>query len=151
MTEDEMVGWHHWLNEHESEQTLGDGEGQGSLAFFSVHGIAKSWTWLKNNKEDKSIRSSHEVVWRVILKEDYSPQASVLLLWGEEGEIFIHQLLPPNSQWLIPQSANAPEFGICTNIMEKGKTKTRLSVQEVVRAHIKLVTAMVPEIGDRIG
>ena len=35
--------------------------------------------------------------------------------------------------------------------MEKGKTKTRLSVQEVVRAHIKLVTAMVPEIGDRIG
>ena len=35
--------------------------------------------------------------------------------------------------------------------MEKGKTKTRLSVQEVVRANIKLVTAMVPEIGDRIG
>ena len=32
MTEDEMVGWHHWLNAHESEQTLGDGEGQGSLA-----------------------------------------------------------------------------------------------------------------------
>ena len=28
---DEMVGWHHWLNGHESEQTLGDGEGQGSL------------------------------------------------------------------------------------------------------------------------
>ena len=31
MTEDEMVGWHHQLNGHESEQTLGDGEGQGSL------------------------------------------------------------------------------------------------------------------------
>ena len=26
-TEDEMVGWHHWLNGHEFEQTLGDSEG----------------------------------------------------------------------------------------------------------------------------
>ena len=32
MTENEMVGWHHWLNGHEFEQTPGDGEGQGSLA-----------------------------------------------------------------------------------------------------------------------
>ena len=32
VTEDEMVGWHHQLNGHESEQTLGDSEGQGSLA-----------------------------------------------------------------------------------------------------------------------
>ena len=32
MTEDEMVGWHHQLNEHEFEQTLGDSEGQGRLA-----------------------------------------------------------------------------------------------------------------------
>ena len=47
------------------------------------------------NKEYKSIKSRNEVVWRVILKEDYSPQASVSLLWGEEGEIFIHQLLSP--------------------------------------------------------
>ena len=31
MTENEMVGWHHWLNGHEFEQTLGDGEGQESL------------------------------------------------------------------------------------------------------------------------
>ena len=31
-TEDEMVGWQHRLNAHEFEQTLGDGEGQGSLA-----------------------------------------------------------------------------------------------------------------------
>ena len=27
MTEDEMVGWHHWLNGHEFEQAPGDGEG----------------------------------------------------------------------------------------------------------------------------
>ena len=31
MIEDELVGWHHRLNEHEFKQTLGDREGQGSL------------------------------------------------------------------------------------------------------------------------
>ena len=35
-TEDEMIGWHHRLNAHEFEQTLGDSEGQGSLAFCSL-------------------------------------------------------------------------------------------------------------------
>ena len=29
-----MVGWHQWLNGHEFEQTPGDSEGQGSLAYF---------------------------------------------------------------------------------------------------------------------
>ena len=38
MTEDEMVGWHHWLNGHESEQAPGDGEGQGSLACLQSMG-----------------------------------------------------------------------------------------------------------------
>ena len=32
MTEDEMVGWHHRLNGHESEQVPGAGDGQGGLA-----------------------------------------------------------------------------------------------------------------------
>ena len=31
-TEDEMAGWHHWLNEHESEWTPGVGDEQGGLA-----------------------------------------------------------------------------------------------------------------------
>ena len=34
-TEDEMVGWYHRLNVHEFEQTLGDSEGQGSLACWN--------------------------------------------------------------------------------------------------------------------
>ena len=33
-TEDEMVGWHHQLNRHESEQILGESEGQGSLVCY---------------------------------------------------------------------------------------------------------------------
>ena len=35
MTEDEMVGWHHWLDGHEFEQALEVGNGQGSLACCS--------------------------------------------------------------------------------------------------------------------
>ena len=41
-TEDEMVGWHHQLNGHGFEQTLGDSEGQGRLAFCSLWGCKES-------------------------------------------------------------------------------------------------------------
>ena len=53
MTEDEMVGWHHPLNGHESEQTLGDSEEQGSLVCCSLWGHKESdtterlsWNWI---------------------------------------------------------------------------------------------------------
>ena len=42
MTEDEMIGWHHRLNGHEFEQTMGDSEGQGSLVCFSLWGCKES-------------------------------------------------------------------------------------------------------------
>ena len=35
MTENEMVGWHHRLDGHESEQTPGVGDGQGSLVWWT--------------------------------------------------------------------------------------------------------------------
>ena len=35
MTKDEMAGWHHRLDGHESEQAPGVGDGQGSLACCS--------------------------------------------------------------------------------------------------------------------
>ena len=41
-TEDEMVGWHHWLDGHEFEQTPGVGDGQGSLACCSPWGCKES-------------------------------------------------------------------------------------------------------------
>ena len=49
-TEDEMVRWHHWLNGHEFEQALGDGEVLGGLAFCSPWSRRKSDTteWLND-------------------------------------------------------------------------------------------------------
>ena len=43
-TEDEVVGRHHWLNEHEFEQTPGDSEGQGSLVCCIPWGCKESDT-----------------------------------------------------------------------------------------------------------
>ena len=42
MTEDEVVGWHQQFYGHEFEQALGDGEGQGSLAWCSLWGCKES-------------------------------------------------------------------------------------------------------------
>ena len=41
-TEDKMVGWHHQLNGHESEQASGVGDRQGSLACCSPWGGKES-------------------------------------------------------------------------------------------------------------
>ena len=43
-TEDEMVKWHHQLNEHKFVQTLGVSEGQGSLVHHSLLGHQESDT-----------------------------------------------------------------------------------------------------------
>ena len=45
--EDEMFGWHHWLNRHVCEQTSEDSEGQRSLTCCSL-GVIKSQIWLSN-------------------------------------------------------------------------------------------------------
>ena len=51
-TENEMVGWHHWLNGHEFEWTLGVGDGQGGLACCSPWGRKESDSveWLNCTK-----------------------------------------------------------------------------------------------------
>ena len=53
-TEDEMFGWHHWLDGREFEKALGVGDGQGSLACCSPWGLKEldmterlNWTELK--------------------------------------------------------------------------------------------------------
>ena len=52
MTEEEMVGWHHWHDGHEFKWAPGVGDGQGSLVFCSPCGCKESditeplnWTW----------------------------------------------------------------------------------------------------------
>ena len=56
MTEDEMIGWHHQHDEHEFEQALGVGDGQGNLACWSPWGRKELDTTGKlNNNNNKAI------------------------------------------------------------------------------------------------
>ena len=58
MTEDEMAGWHHRLDGREFGQTLGDGEGQGSLACCSPwgRGVTRSHTHLATEQQLRRLR-----------------------------------------------------------------------------------------------
>ena len=71
-TEDDMVGWHHWLNGHEFERTLGDIEGQGSLSCCSPWGHAESNTTEQlNNMHQKSSKDSQHLPLVTVLLNGY--------------------------------------------------------------------------------
>ena len=61
--EDEMIGWHHQLNGHESEQAPWDGEGQGILACCNPwgHKALDTTEQLKNNKADSKIHTEAQM------------------------------------------------------------------------------------------
>ena len=75
MTADEMVGWHHRFDGHESEQALGAGDGQGSLACCSPWGCKESatqlsWTvllqsWQKTASKYKSLILEQDINRRI--------------------------------------------------------------------------------------
>ena len=78
-TEDEIVGWHHWLNGLESEQAPGDGEGQGRLTCCSPWGLKESYlTEWWNNSKNKSGQGSWvstylwhnilRIIWRIFVE-----------------------------------------------------------------------------------
>ena len=60
MTEDEVVGWHHQLGEHEFEQAPGVGNGQGSLMFCSPWGPKESDTNEQLNTSELSDLTEHD-------------------------------------------------------------------------------------------
>ena len=72
-TDDEMVGWHHWLNSHEYEQAPGDGDGQGSLACCSPWG----------HKESDTTERLNNKYWNCICwaTNPHSPQPLTTLFW----------------------------------------------------------------------
>ena len=69
-TQNERVGWHHWLNEHVFEQVPGAGDGQGSLVYCSPWGCKESdmserlnWTdlnWYVRREQKRQEKKSVE-------------------------------------------------------------------------------------------
>ena len=77
-TEDEIDGWHHWLNEEESEQAPGDGEGQGSLACCSPWGCKESDTTEQLNKSQFNFETREQPLyllrrWKGMINWKFSP------------------------------------------------------------------------------
>ena len=74
-TRDEMVGWHHWLNGHESEHAVGVGEARPA----AVHGVAKSWICLCDRTELSYYKFCFFYFYVQILKAGVSEIQSVAL------------------------------------------------------------------------
>ena len=56
MTEDEMGGWHHWLDGHNFEQAPGVGDGQGNLAVLQSMGLKRvGHDWETKMNEDCNV------------------------------------------------------------------------------------------------
>ena len=80
VTEDEMVGWHHWLNEPEFDQTTGDSDGEESLVCFSPWGHKESdLTEQQNN--NKSRKWDKRRVWHEAVQMRGS-ESQCPLLWS---------------------------------------------------------------------
>ena len=61
-TEDEVAGWHHWLDGRGSEWIPGVGDGQGGLACCNSW-VAKSRTWLSNWTELRCLKQVTYLFW----------------------------------------------------------------------------------------
>ena len=86
MTEDEMAGWHHWLDGRESEWTPGVGDGQGGLACCDPWGRKESdmtewlnWTeWTnipllpRKEKPHFTVNSMKTISWKHLAKKKKS-------------------------------------------------------------------------------
>ena len=85
MTEDEMAGWHHWLDGCAFEWTLGDGDGQGGLACCNSWGrkeldMTERLNWTELNQSAKfgriqSIKNNDSNitcwVWKIIQSDTH--------------------------------------------------------------------------------
>ena len=74
-----MVGWHHRLKGHEFVQTLGDGEGQGSLVCCSSWGHKESDTTEQLNSNNRALKEgsvsmSIRRLWKFSLDEVEGPR-----------------------------------------------------------------------------
>ena len=115
MTEDEMAGWHHWLDGYESEWTPGVGNGHGGPACCDSWGHKESDTteWLNWTELNRMIK------WIILNIEIIKPQHSSLfnqftvsynylcslltLMYSLDANLHLHQLYTANQAKIIKQ------------------------------------------------
>ena len=72
-----MIGWHHRLNGHEFEQTLGDGDRQGALACCSPWGCKESTV----GSTEKTGVATMKTVWNVFKKLNLNQNYDMIQLF----------------------------------------------------------------------
>ena len=77
-----MVGWHHWLNGHKYEWTLGDHEGQESLSCCSSWGCKESdmTEWLNSNKSEVNQKEINTIWYHLYMKNPNTSDKAHLVL-----------------------------------------------------------------------
>ena len=116
MIEDEMVGWHHWLDGHEFEQAPGDGEGQGSLTCCSPRGQKESDTTEELNDDNEA--EVHP--WQWCSQTHLSKTHLIMLLPWLQNSVAHHQSLS-RAHWSGPSQqglhllSSTPSFCTCAS------------------------------------
>ena len=85
MTEDEMVGWYHWLNRDKFEPILGDVERQGSLVCCSPWGHKESDKTERLNKNNYSQKKNISIKLTGVVSEE---KKIIFFGWRDTGEIY---------------------------------------------------------------
>ena len=102
-TEDEMAGWHHWLDGRESEWTLGVGDGQGGLECCD--------SWGRKESDTTEQLNWTELNWPGEFIFQCSVTSFSYCSWGSQGkntEVVCHSFL----QWTT-FCQNSPPWPIC--------------------------------------
>ena len=78
-TEDEMAGWHHWLDGRESEWTPGVGDGQGGLACCD--------SWGRKESDTTERLNWNELNWKMLMSSSLEPMT--ILTFTAKGTLRI--------------------------------------------------------------
>ena len=80
--DNEMVGWHHWLDGHEFEWTPGAGNGQGSLACYTP------WGREELNMTERLNWTKHSLKWRTFLMSQLTVHDKIIFqnIWHSQTE-----------------------------------------------------------------
>ena len=106
--EDKMVGWHHRLDGYEFEQTLGDGDGQGSPVCCSPWGHRESDTtpWLNSNNtkhaQQRRWKSLHPQT-KTSVNLGFIPAIPPSMLNNGAGRVYILRPKPASTYALYQQ------------------------------------------------
>ena len=90
-TEDEMAGWHHWLNGRESEWTLGVGDGQGGLACCDSWGCRVRHDWATELNWTDRYRGFYFCLYFIVFIVFYNKMLFKINLWNKEYIYFFDQ------------------------------------------------------------